>query len=446
MYCRNSTFEFERSFVLSIFSLNKNAEMIREDNYYEAAVDILNNRSERKRLMTAVMDYMNSQNMGIWLTGENIGSEKGREKIRLAVSERLEKMQIHNEFIIRQIYEELVRYLWGYYVLDELINDIEVSDIRVLDWNYIRYKKKGVRLKSDVTFIDQEDYIQFVSSLAVRHKKSLNDLNAITYFTDQTGNSKFILRVNICTSYICNQDSPILIIRKIPKEKYTIEELIEKGMMERNLAEYLLDKAKNAQGIIFTGKGASGKTTLLNTLLEHIEETQSGVVIQENDELFISEKQDRDGNSFPARDLAFLHTISLAGEGKIEYTLEELTRNGLRMDLDYFIIGEIKGNEAAGFSMASFTGHKCWATVHGMNSYEGINKLADYIKQATGYEFIDCLKKLIGIEVVVFMHNFKVEEVTEIVGFDEEKKDLIKRTIYRKGRFLDATEIGNKEN
>lgn len=422
---------------MGLFHASKPAVMVREDAYYDAAVDIMNDRKEKKRLMLAVMDYMNSQNQGNWLTGENCNTLKAKGMIRQAVEERLEKMQITNEFVMRQVYEELIRYLWGYYVLDELVNDREVSDIRVLDWNYVRYKKRGVRKKANVTFIDREDYLQFVSMLAARHKKSLNDLNAVTYFTDQTGNSKFILRINICTTYVCNQDSPILIIRKISKEKYTMEQLIEKGMMDEGLAEYLIEKARNAQGMIFTGKGASGKTTLMNTLLEHIDEDQSGVVIQENDELFVSEKVDEEGNIIPTRDIAFLHTVALAGEGKIEYTLEELTRNGLRMDLDYFIIGEIKGNEAAGFSMASYTGHKCWATVHGMNSYEGINKLADYIKQATGYGFTDCLKKLIGIEVVVFMKNFRVAEVTEIRGFDERSGDLIKKVIYREGRFVD---------
>lgn len=422
---------------MGLFNISKPVDMVREDSYYDAAIDILSDRKKKKQLMLVVMDYINSQNKSNWLMGENCNTKEAKEKIRQAVSERLGKMQINNEFVLRQISEELIRYLWGYYVLDELVNDRGVSDIRVLEWNYVRYKKKGVRKKSDITFIDKEDYLQFVSMLAARHKKSLNDLNAVTYFTDQTGNSKFILRINICTTYVCNQDSPILIIRKIPKEKYTIEQLMKSGMLDEKLAGYLLDKAKNAQGMIFTGKGASGKTTLLNTLLEHIDEDQSGVVIQENDELFISEKRDEAGNVYPARDLAFLHTVELAGEGKIEYTLEELTRNGLRMDLDYFVIGEIKGNEAAGFSMASYTGHKCWATVHGMNSYEGINKLADYIKQATGYGFTDCLKKLIGIEVVVFMKNFKVCEVTEIRGFDEKRGDLMKKVIYREGSFVD---------
>lgn len=422
---------------MGLFGTTRQSEFIKEDGaVYDIDASELS-KKELKRLMLLVIDYMNSNNLSMYLTGINSNTKEARLKLRQAVSDKLERTKYNNEATIRIIYENLASYLWGYYILEELVNDTNVSDIRVLEWNYIRYKYKGKRYKADITFIDKEDYDQFVSLMAVRNKKSLNDLNAITYFTDQTSNKKFILRINICTTYVCNQDSPILIIRKIPKEKYTIEQLIEKEMLDRKLANFLIDRAKNAQGIIFTGKGASGKTTLMNTLLEYIDESQSGVVIQESDELFISETTDSEGRSYPAKDIAFLHTVNLSGEGKIEYSLEELTRNGLRMDLDYFIIGEIKGNEAGGFSMASYTGHKCWATVHGMNSFEGINKLADYIKQATGYEFEDCLKKLIGIEIVVFMRNFKVEEVTKIYGFDEKTGDLIKKVIYKAGEFYD---------
>lgn len=422
---------------MGIFNISRGNEIIREaPSYGTEAKEKIADRREIKKLMLLVMDYINSQNMGNFMMGENCNNGEAREKLRMAVSQKLERLQINNEEAERRVYEELIKYMWGYYVLDDLVNDMEVSDIRVLDWNYIRYKKKGRRRKADLTFIDKDDYCHFVSLLAVRHKKSLNDINAITYFTDQTGNSRFILRINICTSYVSCHDVPILIIRKIPKEKYTINQLMEHGMLDERLAAYLTDKARNSSGIIFTGKGASGKTTLLNTLLEHIDEGQSGVVIQENDELFISERTDENGNFYPSRDMAFLHTVNLSGEGKIEFSLEELTRNGLRMDIDYFVIGEIKGNEAAGFSMASYTGHKCWATVHGMNSFEGINKLADYIKQATGYGFTDCLKKLIGIEVVVFMRDFKVEEITEIRGFDESTNDLIKKVVYKEGKFF----------
>lgn len=334
-----------------------------------------------------------------------------------------------------QILNELDKYLWGYYVLDELVNDLDISDIRVLNWNYIRYKKHGKRYTYTESFIDVNDYIQFVNLIAVRNKKSLSDINAVTYFTDNS-NDQFILRFNICTSFVSSGNLPVLTIRKIPRDKYSFADLMNKGMLDQKMADYLIEKAQNSMGILFTGKGASGKTTLLNTMLEHISKDESALVIQESDELFISETINDKGEAIPARDIAFLHTVSYSGEGRIEYTLPELTRNGLRMDLDYYIIGEIKGDEAEGFSMASYTGHKCWATVHGMNSYEGINKLADYVKQATGYEFDDCLRKLIGMEVIIFMKEFKVCEITEISGYDEKKKDLCKRVIYKDGRWL----------
>ncbi len=397
---------------------------------------ILNNPYEIKKLMLEIVKCvfdMPGKNM---LDNEDRDSEEKRHIIKKTALVVLKQLGYGNNQELKvKIIDELEKYLWGYYVLDELINDLDVSDIRVLDWNYIRYKKMGKRYQCATHFLDREDYIQFVNLLAVRNRKSLSDVNAITYFTDTT-NKKFILRFNICTQIISSNKVPILTIRKIPKEKYSLQELINRGMLDYNLANYLVGKAQHANGILFTGKGASGKTTLLNTLLEYIDENESAVVIQESDELFISSKLDVDGNEIPARDIAFLHTVSCGSEGKTEYKMPELTRNGLRMDLDYYIIGEIKGDEAEGFSMASYTGHKCWATVHGMNSYEGINKLADYIKQSTGYGFEDCLKKLIGMEVVVFMKEFRVCEITEISGYDNKQGDLVKKVIFSDGKWL----------
>ena len=382
----------------------------------------------------------------VHILGESLGKsiieqgERGEDKKRIFKKNALIALRQlgygESSLIKEQLLNELNKYLWGYYVLDELINDQEISDIRVLNWNYIRYKKFGRRYTCDDSFIDVNDYIQFVNLLAVRNRKSLSDINAVTYFTDNS-NERFILRFNICTSFVSSGNLPVLTIRKIPKEKYSFEDLMNKGMLDKRMVDYLKEKAKNSMGILFTGKGASGKTTLLNTMLEHISRDESALVIQESDELFISSVKNEKNDLVPARDIAFLHTVTYSGEGKVVYTLPELTRNGLRMDLDYFIIGEIKGDEAEGFSMASYTGHKCWATVHGMNSFEGINKLADYVKQATGYEFEDCLKKLIGIEVIIFMKEFKVCEITEVSGFDAQNKDLAKKVIFQNGRWLD---------
>ena len=193
-------------------------------------------------------------------------------------------------------------------------------------------------------------------------------------------------------------------IRKIPKNKRTVNNLIELGMLDNSKAEYLINAAKESSGILFAGKGASGKTTLMNALIEHIPHDKSGLVIQENEELF--------SNTHP--DLMFQHIVSAHGEGKIKYDLKDLSRNGLLVDLDYFIIGEIKGGEALYLLNAGYTGHRCWASVHGMSSREAIDKLADYVKYESDYSLNDTRKMLMGMKTIVYMKDFCVSEISEI--------------------------------
>lgn len=424
---------------MAIFSTNGKSGWVAaesvEQRYKSGAVEKAGTHDMKELVLLVVKNMMEVSGRGIFETEEKDADERKRN-VRKAALLALKQLGYTGDGELKtKVLEELEKYLWGYYVLDELVNNEDVSDICVLGFNYIRYKKFGVRYAYEEQFIDENDYLQFVSLLAVRNKKSLSDCNAVTYFTD-TSNPQFILRFNICTGLITSNKVPILTIRKISRNKYTLEGLIRKGMFDARMADYLMEKAGTASGILFTGKGASGKTTLMNTMLEYIHENESALVIQENDELFISSVTNENGESVPARDVAFLHTIASSGDGKVEYSLPQLTRNGLRMDLDYYIIGEIKGDEAEGFSMASYTGHKCWATVHGMNAYEGVNKLADYMKQATGYAFEDCLRKLIGMEVVIFMKEFRVCEITEICGFDEEEKTLLKRVVFRDGVWM----------
>ena len=160
----------------------------------------------------------------------------------------------------------------------------------------------------------------------------------------------------------------------------------------------------------------------MNWLIDRIPEDASGLVCQENEELF--------SDTHP--DLAFQHTVTNRGEGKIEYTLQDICRNGLLMDIDYFVIGEIKGAEALYLLNAVYTGAKGWATVHGASAEEAMKKLVDYIKYNSDYKQEDALQMLKHLDTVIFMKDFKVTEIAEVVGWDEEKKDLIYKKIFDK--------------
>lgn len=313
--------------------------------------------------------------------------------------------------------------IFGYYVLEDLINDDSISDIKVISPDLIRIKRYGKRLSSNLHFRDTYDYERFCEGVAIRNGSDLSPANSVQNFTDTKTNKNNILRFNICTNYVNSVPYPYIHIRKISRVKKDIEDLYNAGMIEDlKIAAYLLEKVKTASGILFTGKGGSGKTTLMNTLLEYIPYSKSGLIIQENEELF----------TYHHPDLMFQHTVIPRTYNEPPIGLADLARNGLLTDLDYFIIGEIKGAEALPFLNAAYTGHQCWASVHGASSTQALNKLADYVKYASDYSREDALKMLMSMDVIIYMKNYKIYEISEISGWDYEKKEIKYKTIYKK--------------
>lgn len=321
----------------------------------------------------------------------------------------------------RVILNNIYKAIFENYVLEPLINADDISDIMVLKPDHIRVKVNGNRYNTNIKFYDGNDYWRFIYRLAVRNNLDLQH-NAINVFSDTRSNPNFRMRLNITTPVINSDEYPILHIRKIAKHKRDMDYLLRAGMLDTTIRDYLIDRARHGKGMVFTGKGASGKTTLMNCLLDYIPFNKSGLVIQESEELF----------SDVHPHLIFEHITSELNPTGKEYDLENLARNGLLTDLDYFIIGEIKGSEAKYFMMAADTGHQCWCSVHSPSSTDAIDKLADYVMYATSYTKDDATHMLKDLGTVVFMKNFKVYEISEISGWDNEKKELIYTPIFKR--------------
>jgi len=336
---------------------------------------------------------------------KSLNSPQGLERLEGKINQVINSKRIEG-IEAEEVVDYLTYLMSGYSVLTDLIEDEEISDIKAYTYDHIRIKRLGRREGTDVKFKSAKDFDRFVNILAIRNQIPLSDLNAVQTFTDKDASDNYILRLNITTNLINSSDSPFLQIRKIPKFKYSADELIKAGMFDKDVAAYLLNAARKSDGMVFSGKGASGKTTLMNLLIDFIPHDKSALVIQENEELFSTDHPD----------IMFQHIVTSRGEGRIEYTLEDLARNGLLIDLDYFIIGEIKGREAAHIMMASFTGHQAWTSVHGKSAKDAMYKLADYVKQATDYSLTDSLMMLSGMQTIVFMKNFKVYEIAEYSG------------------------------
>ena len=330
--------------------------------------------------------------------------------------------------------------IWGYGLIDDLIHDKTISDIKIHDAGHIRIKREGRRETSNLAFPSEAAYQSFVTRLLERNKVNLGTANAIQTFTDAE-QEDFILRLAVISGLLIVGGSPCVVIRKIPKNKYSLQELEQMGMfleqssqqdegeeimdpyisVEHLQFDLLLHRMIRGKGILFTGKGASGKTTLMNACLEKIPETDSVMICQENAELF----------DLHHPDLIAAHVMINGGDSKVSYNLGDLTRVALLVDLDRVIVGEVKeGSEAAGLSKASMTGHKCWTSVHGESCEMAVEKMADYISQVTGYGNREALKQLLGFEYVVHLRDFRVDEVVRIADFDHEKGKLVLEKVY----------------
>ncbi len=319
----------------------------------------------------------------------------------------------------KNVAEESMTYVSGYELIEPLLDDKEISDIKILAYNQIRIKRLGKRLDSEVTFASVSELIQFMDFVAAKNQISISRVHAMQSFTDKTSHKDFILRFNISQALINSVDTPYIHIRKIPKQKLSLKDLEYFHMLSHEKAEYIKSRLQKGY-ILIAGKGASGKTTLLNALLDEIPKDKSVLVIQENEELFTKKHPD----------MMFQHVLEQKGESKICYGLKELSINALLVDLDYIVIGEIKGGEALYFLNAAYTGHLGIATVHGQSGEAALYKLADYVKYESDYRQDEIKKMLACIATVCYMKDFKLQSLTEV----EISKggELIMKSVYER--------------
>jgi len=133
-------------------------------------------------------------------------------------------------------------------------------------------------------------------------------------------------------------------------------------------------------------------------------------------------------------DMMFQHIAVRKGDNKINYSLKELVVNGLRADIDHIVIGEIKGEEALYFITAALSGCNGMTTIHSVDAAGALDKLADYCKWASDYSREEILKMLSCVKTVVFINKFKITEVVENHGWDQDTKQNQLEVVYDRAK------------
>lgn len=339
------------------------------------------------------------------------------------------EVYIKRDFIARNILQEedlpvllakIDRALFQLYIVQDLIDDPNVTDVKITAPDSIRARVQGKAYLSNITFVDENDYLRFIQGVAIKNGISLSEPQQT--FTDYS-DENYILRFSIISNYVSSTQCPTIHIRKVARKKLMSEDLIRLGVMDEKIRDYLIDCGRNSRGIVFAGPPGSGKTVMLNWFLEDAYEQSAEIlVIQENDELFAYRKG-----------VIFEHVVTNPKRDQKACDLEDLGQLALVAGANVFVIGEAKGGEICSAITLSNSGCRTAITLHSLSSTEIPNKMADLaMRGRVNYSFERAKRMVQSFQTLVYLEDFKVKEISEIVGYDEKKQDLIFRYIYRR--------------
>lgn len=325
--------------------------------------------------------------------------------------------------ILLDLFQECI---FGYYVLTPLIKATDVSDIKVLDWNKITCKANGVRYLTNISFFSESDYENWFDRIMRIHHLPMRDEKCLQFCTDVKGVDDYFLRIDIQLKKVTSTQKYNIHIRKVPKEKYSWDYLKNANMLDDEIIQYFADRVASGYSFILAGKGGSGKTAVLNRLIDLIPLSESAIVAQESDELY-SELNPH---------MQFEHTLhfeNINGE-KIIVTLEDILELALLQDIDNIIVGEVKGGEALYvFTTAASTGARFMLSLHSNNAKGAVRRLIQCAKFVSDYS-IETLEEMLSSVPVAIVHfkGFCVNEILEVEGWDEEAQHLNYHEVYKK--------------
>lgn len=365
-----------------------------------------------------------------------IRGAKKRDEFDMVLESYIQKNFIDTKILPKEdlpaLQKKLDRALFQLYIVQDLIDDPDITDVKITAPDSIRVRVGGKAYLSNITFIDRNDYVRFINSIAVKNNVDLKVPSQT--FTDEH-DQNFILRFSVTAPYISGTGLPIIHIRKVARRKLLSDDLIAAGMFDEKIRDYLIDRGrdKNSMGIVFAGPPGSGKTVCLNWYLEDAYEQSAEIlVIQENDELFAYR-----------RGVMFEHVVNNPQKGERPCSLEDLGQMALVAGANVFIIGEAKGGEICSAITLSNSGCRTALTIHSTSSQQTIDKMADLAMRGYANSYDQAKRMIVSFKTIVYLQDFKVKEITEIVGTDDEGFPVYKM-VYKNPAFAEKKQNKKK--
>jgi pilus assembly protein CpaF len=346
--------------------------------------------------------------------GDGVNSDISEEAIARAV----DKVCANRGFVLddvsrAEIIVALKQDLFGWGVLQPLIDDPEVTDIHCYDFKTVVLQRGKMSEITGLRWPSHEAYTTFIDRVLYRLGKSLST-------QQHTVDASFPDGKRICAVHksVCGQKGPLVTIRVPRVAEASLESLVSYQVAPPLIVNYLAALTRTVEHtFMVSGETGTGKTTLMRSLGTQFRPEESIIAIEDTPELNFQHPYYRS-----------LVSRTANSEGVGEVTLQEHIRTTLRMCPTRVILGEMRTPEAAeSFLEAAQTGHSGMSTVHARNARETLTRLESLLGRAQRGVSVDIIRQQIAlaVDVVIWQCREKASgkvrmgEIIEVGNFSE---------------------------
>jgi pilus assembly protein CpaF len=283
--------------------------------------------------------------------------------------------------------------------IEKLLADDSITEIMVNGPHDVWIERRGRLYKTAVRFSDEAHLRRIITKIAGQVGRRIDESSPMLDARLPDGS-----RVNAVLPPLTLSGS-LLTIRKFGRERFSLDDMIRLGTMNRE-AVGLLQACLHAElNILISGGTGSGKTTLLNAMSGEISGDERIVTIEDAAELRLNQAHVLRLEARPA---------NVEGEGLV--TIRELVRNALRMRPDRIIVGEVRGAEALDMLQAMNTGHDgSLSTVHANSARDALARIETMVLMA-GYDLpVRAIRQQVASALDLIVHLERLADGTRRV-------------------------------
>lgn len=300
-------------------------------------------------------------------------------------------------------------------VIQELLEDKDITEIMVNGANHIFYEKHGRIYESEKCFSSKQKLNDVIQHMAGSGNRMVNEASPIVDSRLADGS-----RVNIVLEPVAIDGSAIS-IRKFPENPILMKDLIHIGSISAEAAKFLQTLVLSGYNIFISGGTGSGKTTFLNVLSQYIPREERIITIEDSAELQLIDKPN----------LIRLETRNVNTDGVKPITIRDLIRTALRMRPERIIVGECRGAEALDVLQAMNTGHDgSLSSGHANSCRDMLSRLETMVLMGMELPLPAIRSQLAsGLDIMIHLGRLRdksrrVLNITEIAGIKQGEVQL----------------------